>query len=101
MQRTICPNCASANVRLKPIATRTCGGIGAITGLLTAAKAGSEGADIGRNLLPRFGAAIGGAAGFLTGLLTGALSGAAVGHAIDRKIIQAYHCNDCGHDFAA
>ena len=101
MQRTTCPNCGSVNVRLKPIATRTCGGIGAVTGLLTAAKASVKGADIGRNFLPPFGTAIGGVAGFLTGMLTGALSGAAVGHAIDRKIIQAYKCNDCGHDFAA
>ena len=101
MQRTICPNCGSANVRLRPIATRTCGGIGAVTGGIAAAKAGMAGAEIGKALMPHVGGIIGGFTGFMTGLLTGALSGAAVGHAIDRRIIQAYHCNDCGHDFAA
>ena len=51
--------------------------------------------------MPRYGTVIGGVTGFLTGFLAGALSGAAVGCEIDRKIIQAYHCDSCGHDFVA
>ena len=98
---TSCPNCGSQNVRLKPIATRACGGIGAVTGGIAAAKGGATGAAIGTAICPGVGTAIGGIAGIVGGFLTGALSGAAVGRAIDRKIVQSFHCNQCGCDFAA
>ena len=101
MSNTSCPNCGSENVRLKPIATRACGGIGAVTGGIAAAKAGTAGAAIGTAICPGVGTAIGGLAGILGGFMTGALGGASVGHAIDRKIVQSYHCNNCGHEFAA
>ena len=101
MKKTICPNCGSRNVRLRPIAIRTCSSIGAVTGGIAAAKTGVAGAEIGGALMPRYGTVIGGVTGFLTGFLAGALSGAAVGYEIDRKIIQAYHCDSCGHDFVA
>ena len=101
MNEPSCPNCGSPNVRLKPIATRTCGGVGAVTGGIAAAKAGTAGAAIGSAVMPGVGTAIGGLAGIVAGLFTGALSGAAVGRTIDRRIIQSYRCGNCGYDFAA
>ena len=101
MNDTSCPRCGSANVRLKPIATRACSGVGAVTGGLSAMSVGTAGAALGTALMPGAGTVIGGVTGFLTGLLGGALSGATVGQVIDRRIIQAYICNDCGHRFAA
>ena len=101
MNNLKCPKCGSESVRLRPIATRTCGGIGAITGCLRAVTAARTGIAIGTAFMPGPGTIIGGLTGALTGLLTGALGGAAVGHAIDRKIVQSFHCNQCGYDFAA
>ena len=98
---TTCPNCGSANVHIKPIATRTCGGIGAVTCSLAAAKAGTCGAAIGTALCPGVGTLLGGLSGIVAGFCAGALSGAAVGKTIDRRIIQSYRCDNCGHQFAA
>ena len=101
MNERICPKCGAANVHLRPFATRACGGIGALSGLATAAKAGTAGAALGSVIMPVIGTAIGGVTGTVAGFFVGALSGASIGHAIDRKIIQAYHCDSCGHNFAA
>ena len=101
MSMPLCPNCHSANVHIKPIATRTCSGIGAVTGGIAAVKAGTAGAAIGTALMPGVGTAIGGLAGIVGGFLTGALGGAAIGKTIDRRIIQSYKCDNCGYDFAA
>ena len=101
MRNLKCPSCGSSDVKLRPIATRACGGVGAITGGITAATtASTTGAAIGTAICPGIGTAIGGIGGFLTGLVSGALSGAAVGRAIDRTIVQSYRCNNCGHQFA-
>ena len=66
---TTCPNCGSANVHIKPIATRTCGGIGAVTCSLAAAKAGTCGAAIGTALCPGVGTLLGGLSGIVYDLI--------------------------------
>ena len=108
MTSLICPNCGSEQIRIKNIAKKAGGAIGAVAG----GASGIAGAMSGARLGFLVGAAVGpvGAfAGSLAGAALGCILGAAVGcevgltvgGMVDDHLLDNYECLSCGHAFGS
>ncbi|WP_375233939.1 hypothetical protein, partial [Pseudomonas savastanoi] len=102
-----CPSCQSASVMTKDIAKKIGALIGTVGGAaqrVTGAMAGVEvGAIVGIVAGPP-GVAVGGIAGAilggLAGAATGCIAGAKLGEIVDERVLDNYHCLDCGLSFS-
>jgi hypothetical protein len=103
-----CPNCRSIRIGTNNYGKKTAGVIGASAGTYGGYAAATAGAQAGAALgivAGPVGAAVGGISGALIGALlggaTGASAGVMLGDALDKRVLDNYHCLECGYSFSA
>lgn len=106
MTSLVCPNCGSEHIRIKNIAKKTGGAIGAVAGGASGIAGAMSGARLGL-LVGAAAGPVGAFAGSLAGAALGGIFGAAVGcevgvtvgGMVDDHLLENYICITCGHSF--
>lgn len=108
MTSLICPNCGSDHIRIKNIAKKAGGAIGAVAGGASGIAGAMSGARLGF-LVGAMAGPVGAFAGSLAGAALGGIFGAAVGcevgvtvgGMVDDYLLENYACIACGHSFGS
>jgi DNA-directed RNA polymerase subunit RPC12/RpoP len=102
-----CPNCQSTRIGKNNYGKKTAGVIGASAGTYGGYAAATAGAQAGAAMgivAGPVGAAVGGIGGALIGALlggaTGASAGVILGDVLDDRVLDNYHCLECGYSFS-